>query len=167
MKKVFYVEKYLSKGTSRLSFKFIEIKSRTKELQFKSRNWNYFDNTSKKIKKWKKIEDFFSSRMLMIFHSFTIIFFSSSSRRFNCFLNCCNFAFVSRISFRTRILFLCTLRIMKKEIIKSQVLFDATHERHFFEVFLNIHRLNEKKQGLQRRMLTNNTSKFEKKNCFR
>ena len=103
----------------------------------------------------------------MIFYFFNIKFSSSFFKRFNCFFKRCNFAFASRISFRTRNRSLCILRMMKEEMTKSQNWLDATHARHFSNASSSKHCLFAKKQDLQRRMLTNKNSKFEKKDCFR
>ena len=111
--------------------------------------------------------DFFSFKQFMIFHFLNIKFSSSFFKRFNCFSKRCNFAFASRISFQTRNRFLCTLRMIKEKMTKSQIFFDATHVKHFLNASLNKHCLITKKQNLQKRMLMNNVSKFEIKNCFR
>ena len=103
----------------------------------------------------------------MMSHFFNIKFSFSFFKRFNCFSKRYNFVFASRISFRMRNRFLCTLRMMKKEMTRSQGFLDATHVKHFSNASLNKHCLIAKKQDLQERMLMNNISKFEIKNCFR
>ena len=176
MKGISYFEKHvriatklyeLSISASQLSFKSTTKKSITKKLQFKFENWNCFNITSKKMMKWKVLCDFFFFKQFMMFHFLNIKFFSSFFKRFNCLSKRCNFAFASRTSFRTRNRSLCTFRMMKKKMTKSQVFLDATHVKHFSNASLNKHCLIAKEQNLQGRMLMNNVSKFEIKNYFR
>ena len=176
MKKILYFEKHMKIATkfyelsisiSQLSFKSIAKELITRKFQSKFENWNCFDITSKKIMKWKTFCDFFSFKQFMMFHFFNIKFSSSFFKRFNCLSRRCSFALASRTSFRMRNRFLCTLRMIKEKMTKSQILFDATHARHFSNASLNKHCLFAKEQNLQRRMLRDNTSKLKIKNYFR
>ena len=139
----------------------------TRGLQSKNGNWNCFDITSKGMMRLRALRDSLFSRQFMMFHSRNIKFSSSSFKRSNCLSRRWSFAFASRALLRTRNRSLCTLRMVKGGMTKSQNFLDATHAKHFSNASPSKHCLPEEEQNLQGRMLMNKNPKFDKRDCFR